>query len=114
MVNAGNAHLAQACLMIHHVSFTGDEPFGIRGGARSTSSPTGTGDLEFIGSRVDSKDSAVQEVAVCPRTTQRVAVRLEGCREVGSKFYSEVSQVLIYERPTCGLAGWSHRELGAH
>ncbi|CAE7520846.1 vapA [Symbiodinium pilosum] len=42
----------------------------------------------------------VLEVSVCPRSAQRLAVRLEGCREV-----------LVYERPTCGLAGWSHREL---
>eukprot|EP00913_Durusdinium_trenchii_P029040 g27229.t1 len=55
---------------------------------------TGGGHLVEIG------DSPVQEVAVCPRTAQRVAVRLDGCREV-----------LIYERATCGLAGWSHREL---
>lgn len=36
-----------------------------------------------IASRVECKDSIVLEVAVCPRTTQRVAVRLDGCREVG-------------------------------
>eukprot|EP00931_Biecheleriopsis_adriatica_P055128 TRINITY_DN32525_c0_g1_i1.p1 TRINITY_DN32525_c0_g1~~TRINITY_DN32525_c0_g1_i1.p1 ORF type:complete len:637 (+),score=97.61 TRINITY_DN32525_c0_g1_i1:32-1912(+) len=42
----------------------------------------------------------VLEVAVCPRAAQRVAVRLEGCREV-----------LVFDKPGCGLAGWSQTEL---
>eukprot|EP00933_Yihiella_yeosuensis_P053055 TRINITY_DN5121_c0_g2_i1.p1 TRINITY_DN5121_c0_g2~~TRINITY_DN5121_c0_g2_i1.p1 ORF type:complete len:636 (+),score=74.36 TRINITY_DN5121_c0_g2_i1:47-1954(+) len=42
----------------------------------------------------------VLEVAVCPRTTQRVALRIADC-----------DHVVIFERPGCGLAGWTRREL---
>ncbi|CAK9088087.1 unnamed protein product [Durusdinium trenchii] len=76
VVNAGSAHLGQDSVL----GLSGTEP--------------------EVRAVPLAQDSPVQEVAVCPRTAQRVAVRLDGCREV-----------LIYERATCGLAGWSHREL---
>lgn len=50
--------------------------------------------------QVPSRSAIVLEVAVCPRSAQRVALRVQGCQ-----------QVLVFERPRCGLAGWSRREL---
>lgn len=77
IVNAGNAHLGQDTTLL---GLSGAEP--------------------EVRAVPLAQDATVQEVAVCPRTTQRVAVRMDKHREV-----------FIYERATCGLAGWSHREL---
>lgn len=77
VVNAGNAHLGQDTTLL-----------GLSGAESE------------VRAVPLAQDATVQEVAVCPRTTQRVALRLD-----------KRSEVFIYERATCGLAGWSQREL---